>query len=262
MERKGENHTRTEGPYDVNFCFPSRTISNDRLQLTPFIPSVHAETYFAETKQHPELYHYLPFQPFESVEVFNEWFEHIIHRDPQWILFAVFDKSNQGAAHERTGEVRESSANTSNQMDHRFAGVIGLLNTSVANLSTEIGFVFTLPAFQRTHVTSNAVGLLLQYCLELPPFGLGLRRVQWQANAENKASIRAAERMGFEMEGIQRWQRILPHGKFGKEVIGREGEGCQEGLRGPGRDTAMLSMCWDDWIDEKEKVCRMMAREN
>ncbi len=86
--------------------------------------------------------------------------------------------------------------------------------------------------------------------------------MQWQANAENKASVRAAERIGFKVEGIQRWQRILPHGKSGKEVIGREGEGCQEGLRGPGRDTAMLSMCWDDWIEEKEKVRRIMAREN
>ena len=41
----------------------------------------------------------------------------------------------------------------------------------------------TLKKYHRTHVTTNSVGLLLQYCLDPPPHGLGLRRVQWQANA-------------------------------------------------------------------------------
>ena len=44
-----------------------------------------------------------------------------------------------------------------------------------------------------------------------------------------------------------RWHRILPEGKDGEQV---DADG-----RGPGRDTAMLSICWDDWRDGvREKV--------
>ena len=85
--------------------------------------------------------------------------------------------------------------------------MIALINTSQHNLSTEIGWVVIFPQFQRTHVTTNAVGLLLHYCLDAPSpspgpdaigigiSGLGLRRVQWQADERNVPSIRAATRL-------------------------------------------------------------------
>ena len=45
-------------------------------------------------------------------------------------------------------------------------------------------------------------------------------------------------------EGILRWSYVLPRemAPFGKE--GREGDA---GDGKPGRDSVMLSMCWDDW---------------
>jgi RimJ/RimL family protein N-acetyltransferase len=91
-------------------------------------------------------------------------------------------------------------------------------------------------------VTSNAVGLLLSYLLEAP---LSLRRVTWLANARNERSVKAAERMGFRLEGVMRWHRILPEGKDGQLVESEE----FSDERGPGRDSAMLSICWDDWRD-------------
>jgi len=48
------------------------------------------------------------------------------------------------------------------------AGVIGLFFMSPENLSVEIGWVLVFPTFQRTYATTNAIGLLLRYCLELP----------------------------------------------------------------------------------------------
>lgn len=191
---------------------------------------MHAEPFFSATQPHPEIYTYLPFGPFPTVaEFLDEVVEGRVHRNPALVLFAVIDK--------KTG-------------DGKLAGIIGLLNTSTANLSTEIGFVFTLPAFQRTHITSNAIGLLLYYCLDLPSSrGLGLRRVQWQCNSVNESSIRAAERMGFKAEATLRWDRALPLGKGkvgnGRAVIGRNVDGTNE--EGLGRDTRLLSLCWDDW---------------
>ncbi len=74
----------------------------------------------------------------------------------------------------------------------------------------------------------------------------------WLANAKNERSVKAAQRLGFRLEGIMRWHRILPEGKDGKEA--RDG-------RGPARDMAMLSICWDDWRDGvKDKLKALQER--
>ena len=100
-----------------------------------------------------------------------------------------------------------------------------------------------LPWAQRTFITTAANSLLLHYLLDPP---ISLRRVQWLANAQNERSVKAAQRLGFKLEGIMRWHRVLPVGKDGAYPAGIEDKG--DG-RGPGRDTAMLSICWDDWRD-------------
>jgi RimJ/RimL family protein N-acetyltransferase len=118
-----------------------------------------------------------------------------------------------------------------------------------------------LPSFQRTHVTSNAVGLLLHYALDLPvDGGLGLRRAVWQANVFNEASVRSAERMGFKLEAVLRWDRVLPIDK--DDARNKKGERNGDPRAGcVGRDTAMLSICWDDWESGgKEHVDSIMDR--
>lgn len=145
-------------------------------------------------------------------------------------LFAIYDKTRGDA----------------------LAGMIGYLNTSFSDLSTEIAFVVILPEFQRTHVTTHAIGLLMQYALNVPSDphmpGLGLRRLQWRASSANDRSVNAAKRMGFQLEGIIRWAFVLNENNAkqsnGKDV--REGDPRGKLL---GRDNAMLSVCWDDWED-------------
>lgn len=140
------------------------------------------------------------------------------------------------------------------------AGLVGLLDASPINLSSEIGFAFAFPRYQRTHLTSNMVGLLLQYCLELPEHGgLGLRRVQWQANAKNEVSVNTALRMGFRHEGVKRWDRVIS-ASVGKpntaEKLPRGGDPRRTDF---GRHTALLGLCWDDWEDgTREKVRELM----
>ncbi len=58
---------------------------------------------------------------------------------------------------------------------------------------------------------SAAVALLMQYALLLPSEGgLGLRRVQYQTDANNERSIALARKYGFQQEGILRWHRVMP----------------------------------------------------
>jgi len=140
------------------------------------------------------------------------------------------------------------------------AGIVGLLDASPENLTVEIGPVIAFSKYQRTHLTSNMVGLLLQFCLELPEDGgLGLRRVQWQANVENTVSVKAGLRMGFRQEGVKRWERIVM-ASVGKpntvERLPREGDPRRADF---GRHTAVLGLCWDDWEDgTREKVLGLM----
>jgi len=229
-------------PYDINWIMPlhEASLESDRVKLTPFIPSLHAREYAEQTAAHPELHRYIPFDV-SNLDKILTVFEQFIRQRPTNILFAIIDKAHSGGA---------------------FAGVIGLLNTSPTNLSAEIAWVLVFPEFQRTYVTTNAVGLLLRYCLELPSApqrpGLGFRRVQWTTHMANRASLVTAQRMGFKEEGVQRWTWVLPEGMEGNGIALRDGD--PESTR-PGRHSVVLSLCADDWeSDGREHVRRLIDR--
>jgi len=227
--------------FDPNFCFPVKDLENDWVKLTPFNPAIHGDWYWENTRDHPGLYKQLPFGPFDSKEkLLGPVFTQRIQPDQGFVVYAAYDK------------VFEPNPTP--------AGIVGLLNASPMDLSAEIGFVVAFPRYQRTHLTSNMVGLLLQYCLEVPEHGgLGLRRVQWQTNANNDASVKAALRMGFQHEGVKRWDRVIP-ASVGKpntvEKLPREGDPRRTDF---GRHTVLLGLCWDDWEDwTREKVRQLM----
>ncbi|KAJ7707711.1 acyl-CoA N-acyltransferase [Mycena rosella] len=221
-------------PYDVNFNhpLPPSRLQTSRVLLQPFLPLVHGDEFYSKLAAHPEITRFLPITTLTPASI-----EQNFRADPTSILFAVIDKTKgeQGA----------------------FAGVISLIHTSALNLSTEIACVICFPEFQRTFVNSNAVGILMRYCLDLPKDGgLGFRRVQWTANPVNSASVRAAERMGMKREGVLRWTWVLPEGKEGKTA----GEGRGEGV---GRDSVLFAICWDDWENGgREHVEQVMERRS
>ncbi|KAJ7617311.1 acyl-CoA N-acyltransferase [Roridomyces roridus] len=223
-----------------NFHFPvPEILENALVKLVPFIIAEHAETFFSGLED--SLFAYLPWGPYATTEDYvNGLIETRVRPDPGMLLFAVFDKAS-GA----------------------LAGTIGLLDTSPVNLSTEVAWIITLPAFQRTYVTSNATGLLLHWVLDAPAQGgLGLRRVNWKATTANKASVGVAERMGFRMEGVARWDRVLPEWKTVEN--GGNGITLREGDRRPnciGIDVVSLGLCWDEWEDGgRDLVDKVMSR--
>ena len=229
-------------PYDINWMMPlhETTLESDRVKLTPFIPSLYARPYADQVKAHPDIHRYYPLDLTSLDKILLE-IETLIRSRSAYILFAIIDKARGDA----------------------FAGVIGLFGASPANLSVEIAWIVVFPEFRRTYVTSNAVGLILNYCLELPSAsperrGLGFRRVQWSANPENQPSIALAKRMGFKEEGLLRWTWVVPQVVEGNGIPLRDGDPKSPN---PGRHSIVLSLCVDDWENgAKELVRRMIDR--
>ncbi|THH13119.1 hypothetical protein EUX98_g9756 [Antrodiella citrinella] len=210
--------------YDPNFCYPVKELESARVKLVPFFPSQHAEAFFAGTREYPEIYEFLPWKPFASIREVLKTAEDI-RSNRNEILFAILDKATV------SGGGRPS-----------FAGIIGLLNTSQPNLSTEIGFLIIFPAMWGRSIASAATQSLLHWTLDPPSDGgLGMRRVQWQANELNVPSVRVAESIGFRLEGTTRWQRVVVEGKPGPTKPGED--------KRPGRHSMIFAYCWDDWED-------------
>lgn len=252
-----------------NFCLPVNLdrLQNDRLRLIPIESCTDAnlEEYITETCiKSPELWTFFPAGPHTSADAYKTWYDQVVRHDTAAVIFAIYLKAGKVSKRMPGSDEIE----TFDVADDTFAGTTGLINASTANSIVEIGHVMVLPRFHRTFVQSVASCLLLKHLLDPVSQGdLQMRRVQWQANSLNKPSIVAAERLGFTLEGIIRWQRVIADNKMcasegsgarsnGKPIVDMEGR-----KLGPGRHSAMLSMCWDDWLDGKrEHVLGLLAR--
>ncbi|KAJ9612155.1 hypothetical protein H2200_003752 [Cladophialophora chaetospira] len=197
-------------------------------------------------KAHPELVTFVAFPIINTEEDFMEEVYKSISSSSADCLYAVIDKVAASGEGSTSG---------------KFAGVISLTSTDPSNAVTEIGVMIS-PAFQRTHVATNAIGLFLLWILDPPSAGgLGLRRVVWQTHADNAGSRRTALRMGFEFEGVARWQRTFPGGRI---ALSAEALRVRNGTKEeqPGRHTAVFSIVWDEWEEKRPKVLAQMERKH
>lgn len=238
------------------YYFPIQTpISNERVKLIPFDADLHSTSFIAQTHDHPELFAHMPSGPYPTVAAFQATFtgttSFTSRTNPAHFVFAVIDKTRPPSPEDDEGEL---------------AGLIAYLYSSDVHLSTEIGPVITLPRYQRSHVTTNAVGLLMKYAFASPETGgggggLGLRRIQWNCSTANLASAKVAERIGYEKVGLIPFHyRFIEGKKTGKVGNGKPAP--------PGghpddvwRDTLVYSMSWDVWESgARDRVEKAMSR--
>ncbi|KAK2759068.1 hypothetical protein FQN54_003167 [Arachnomyces sp. PD_36] len=232
---------------NTDFCFPVKELSSDSLKLVEFDPSKHATPYFEGTQSHPEVYRFMSTGPYSNPEEFTQQF-YSQKVGKSMFCFAIIDKKKPPSAIDPEGE---------------FAGMVSYQSASFENQSLELGYIIVLPPFQRTHVTTHTIGLMLRYALDSPEQGgLGLRRVIWKADTVNPASVRAASRMGFRQEGVLRWERVAPDAEARGKAGNKQGAPPYGNQKDLGRDVVLLSMCWDDWLLEgkREFVRDMMER--
>jgi RimJ/RimL family protein N-acetyltransferase len=216
-------------PYDINFFLPTPPVlSTVKLRLVPFVPRVHAAAYLDGIRGHESMFEHMPV-PIDRPIDFLRYIEER-RRDKKRIMFAAIDITRPDFNHP--------------EWEGSFAGLFGLADTNKERLSVKIGPAVVLPAFQRTYVAAHAVGLLLRYMLDLPPSGVGFRRVRWNAIPANIPSNNLAKRLGFKMEGVSRWKLVVPGGYQKSGKAARKGD-AGNGLLGS--DSNEWAMCWDDW---------------
>ena len=248
------------------FHYEQRRLANGRVALEPFDLALHLGQSVKRLREHPDLLAYMPFPPLDDEDAFVRDVWSYISASPADALYAVRDLSS----------------------DNSIAGFISLSGTNPMNASTELGIIL-FPEFHHTHVSVNSVGLMLQWLMDpMEPVdaavasqdnqgsqdsiqstegahpttasaarGLGLRRVEWKTHSGNVASRKLADRIGFELEGVCRWERIVQPGKPGLAADGlQRRNGSPVELHG--QHMALYSIVWDEWDQKRPHIVAEM----
>jgi RimJ/RimL family protein N-acetyltransferase len=116
-------------------------------------------------------------------------------------------------------------------------GIASLMRIDTKNRVIEVGGIMYSPLLQRTRGATEAMYLMARYVFE----ELGYRRYEWKCNSLNQPSRRAAQRLGFQYEGLFRQHMII---------------------KGVNRDTAWFSMLDSEWPSRKAGFERWLQPEN
>jgi RimJ/RimL family protein N-acetyltransferase len=125
------------------------------------------------------LYHFLSYGPFPSVRALRDWFMTVTEKFGATLQFYAL------------------------RVGGKTLGVTTYLRIDPACGSIEIGNIVLSRALQQTRAATEAFCLMMRHAFEL-----GYRRVEWKTNLHNRASIRAAKRLGFSYEGLFRQHRV------------------------------------------------------
>ena len=191
------------------------TLEGRYARLEPLDIAKHAQDLLvsAQAPGAEQRFHYLFNTPPADMSAFMPWLEKSSASvDP--LFFAVIDQ--------QTGKAEGRQALMRIDPTH---GVI------------EVGHVLWGPAIARSRVTTEGLYLHARYVFET----LGYRRFEWKCDNDNEPSRRAAQRFGFEFEGI-----------FRQHVV----------VKGRNRDTAWFSMLDRDWPRLKAAYDAWLAPDN
>jgi RimJ/RimL family protein N-acetyltransferase len=123
-----------------------------------------------------DLWHYIPFGPFDSRDHFEQGFEGT-RLSQDWKTMVI------------------STARSAEVM-----GMASYMRIREVHGSAEIGCVIFGKKLQRTPEATEALALLARHVFD----DLGYRRYEWKCDNANLASRRAAERFGYRFEGVFR----------------------------------------------------------
>ena len=180
---------------------PERIVLEGRyVRIEPLDPSLHGEGMFeaSSVADSDQRFRWLFEYPPSARGEYEAWLEKsAASQDP--LFFAVIDKASG----------RIGGRQTLMRIDPTY-GVI------------EIGNIYWGPEISRRPAATEAQFLFAQYVFDT----LGYRRYEWKCNNRNEPSKRAAERFGFQFEGVFRQHMVV---------------------KGENRDTAWYSIIDKEW---------------
>jgi RimJ/RimL family protein N-acetyltransferase len=183
-----------------------RFIRLERLALS------HADSLFAANRVSDAIWDYMPYGPFADIDGYRAWVTQMgSQSDP--FFYALCD-TQTGAA----------------------LGVASYLRITPAAGSIEVGHINLSPALQKTPSATEAMFLMMDWA-----FGAGYRRYEWKCNALNRASRRAAERLGMSYEGTFRQAAVV---------------------KGRNRDTAWFAAIDSEWPRLRKAFDRWLSPVN
>lgn len=180
-------------------------------ELEP-LNSTHFEHLY-QALNHPELWDYMLSGPFPDFDAFSRRYTKIVNNKGSTLYFAILPQRSM------TPE-----------------GLIALMDINTQHHSLEIGHVILGTSLQKKTAATEAVYLALNYA-----FMLGFTRVVWKCNNLNAASKNAAERLGFEFEGVLKRHMVV---------------------KGRVRDTALFAITLDEWQGVKVALEEWLRESN
>lgn len=186
---------------------PGRTVDLERLN-----PARHGRDLWQAIGTHASLWQGVPPGPFADEDAFLTWLGDRSARADQ-VLYALIDKRTNTAE-----------------------GVYLLINIENAMARIEMGLVLG-EKLSRSTAATEAFYLTARYLFET----LGYRRLEWRCSPQNEASMRAAERFGYTLEGVLRQNAWI---------------------KGRNWDTAVYAIIDSEWPSQAERLSAWLAPEN
>jgi len=186
-------------PFDFSTDY---ILEDDLVQLRP-LTKQDFEMLLPFALQEPEIWKYslIPINGEEGLKTYLD-FALTAREEKKEYPFVVFDKRQQ-----------------------KYAGSTRFYDISLNYQSLQLGFTWYGKDFQGTGLNKHCKFLLLEFAFEK----MGMERVEFRANNNNKRSIAAMQSIGCKIEGVLRNHVPLPDGNR--------------------RDSIILSILKDEWFN-------------
>lgn len=191
---------------------PAKVLEGRYCRLEPLDVARHLDDIWAATTGHDHIWDWLSVYPPKSKDEYRALLDSMVTK-AGIVPLAVIDKA-----------------------DGKAKGHLWIMEIRPEHGVFEVGWITYSPALQRTRVATEAIYLVGDY-----GFSLGYRRYEWKCNNLNEPSKRAAQRFGFQYEGLFRQHMVV---------------------KDENRDTAWFSILDSEWPARARAFQAWLAPEN
>ena len=149
---------------------PDTVLDGSYVRLRPLTVDDAETVYAALGQARDDLWTYMPFGPFDSVDDASEYLSYMVDQS-DWQPYII-------------------------EVDGFVQGFKSYLRINPSDGVIEIGSIVFSPQLQRTTAATESVYLMMRHA-----FDSGYRRVEWKCDSLHSRSRKAADRLGFRYEG-------------------------------------------------------------